>query len=127
MIGPAGGGALIEALVVARDLLGQHAADRRHGPAHAARGRARAATPRPTAAIDWVGIVLSAAGLGGPVFALIEQPTHGWGDPLVFVPLIAGVLLLRRLPRLGVAHRHPMLDLVAVPDPQLLRSPTSRR
>jgi EmrB/QacA subfamily drug resistance transporter len=42
--------------------------------------------------IDAVGIALSATGLGGPVFALIEQPAHGWGDPLVFVPLLAGIV-----------------------------------
>src|SRR5687767_1487727 len=44
-------------------------------------------------AIDWVGILLSAIGLGGPVFALIQQPTHGWGDPQVAIPLIGGILL----------------------------------
>src|SRR5581483_7913224 len=38
--------------------------------------------------------VLCALGLGGPVFALIEQPNYGWGDPRVAVPLIAGIVLL---------------------------------
>jgi hypothetical protein len=38
--------------------------------------------------------VLCALGLAGPVFALIEQPQYGWGDPRVSVPLIAGVVLL---------------------------------
>jgi len=28
--------------------------------------------------LDWVGTLLSAVGLGAPVFALIQQPTHGW-------------------------------------------------
>jgi Na+/melibiose symporter-like transporter len=41
-----------------------------------------------------VGALLCALGLGGPVFALIEQPTHGWGSGLVAVPLIAGLALL---------------------------------
>src|SRR6201992_2161574 len=40
--------------------------------------------------VDFPGVLLSAAGLAGPVFALIEQPTLGWGDPLVWAPLIAG-------------------------------------
>jgi EmrB/QacA subfamily drug resistance transporter len=44
--------------------------------------------------IDYLGAVLASVGLAGPVFALIEQPTHGWGDPLVFVPMIAGLVLL---------------------------------
>jgi EmrB/QacA subfamily drug resistance transporter len=61
--------------------------------------------------IDWLGIALSAAGFGGPVFALIEQPSRGWGDPLVWVPMVAGVACFA----LFIAHearaRHPMLDL----------------
>jgi EmrB/QacA subfamily drug resistance transporter len=61
--------------------------------------------------IDWAGIALSAAGLGGPVFALIEQPTHGWGDPLVFVPLIAGVVCFALFLLWEARARHPMLDL----------------
>ena len=40
------------------------------------------------------GALLCALGLAGPVFALIEQPTRGWDDPLVFVPLVAGIVLL---------------------------------
>jgi EmrB/QacA subfamily drug resistance transporter len=43
--------------------------------------------------VDVVGAILCALGLGGPVFALIEQPTYGWGDARVAVPLIAGVVL----------------------------------
>jgi predicted MFS family arabinose efflux permease len=44
--------------------------------------------------IDYVGAALASFGLAGPVFALIEQPTYGWSDPLVFIPLIAGLALL---------------------------------
>lgn len=44
--------------------------------------------------VDVPGALLCAAGLAGPVFALIEQPRLGWGSPAVFVPLIAGILLL---------------------------------
>jgi EmrB/QacA subfamily drug resistance transporter len=44
--------------------------------------------------VDLVGGVLCVLGLGGPVFALIEEPRRGWGDPLIFVPLVAGVALL---------------------------------
>ncbi len=43
--------------------------------------------------VDIVGAVLCALGLGGPVYALIEQPTYGWGSPKVAVPLILGVVL----------------------------------
>ena len=37
--------------------------------------------------IDYLGALLVALGLAGPVFALIEQPDYGFGDPLVWVPL----------------------------------------
>ncbi len=43
--------------------------------------------------VDVVGGALAAAGLAGPVFALIEQPRLGWSSPAVIVPLIAGVAL----------------------------------
>jgi EmrB/QacA subfamily drug resistance transporter len=61
--------------------------------------------------VDVLGAVLCAVGLAGPVFALIEQPTYGWGDPIVFVPLCAGLLFLAAF----VAHERrspqPMLPL----------------
>jgi len=44
--------------------------------------------------VDWVGGVLGAVGLGGPIFALIEQPTYGWGDPRVWGTLLVGLLLV---------------------------------
>jgi EmrB/QacA subfamily drug resistance transporter len=61
--------------------------------------------------IDWIGIGLSAAGLGGPVFALIEQPTHGWGDPLVWLPLLGGIACFALFLLYEARARHPMLDL----------------
>ncbi len=45
------------------------------------------------AKVDVIGAVLCALGLGGPVFALIEQSRYGWGSPLIYIPLVAGVLL----------------------------------
>jgi EmrB/QacA subfamily drug resistance transporter len=44
--------------------------------------------------VDVVGGVLCALGLAGPVFALIEQPSRGWDDPLVVASLVGGLLLL---------------------------------
>ena len=49
---------------------------------------------RRTARVDWVGGLLCVLGLGGPVFGLIEQPRYGFGDPRVFVPIVAGLALL---------------------------------
>lgn len=57
----------------------------RHAPA----GHAR-----PGVAIDWTGAALCALGLAGPVLALTEQPSRGWGDPLVALPLVGGLALL---------------------------------
>ena len=61
--------------------------------------------------IDWTGILLSALGLAGPVFALIEQPTYGWGDPIVWAPLIAGLACLALFLFHEARTEHPMLDL----------------
>jgi EmrB/QacA subfamily drug resistance transporter len=61
--------------------------------------------------IDVPGVLLSAAGLAGPVFALIEQPSHGWGDPLVWAPLIAGVICFASFVVWEGRAPRPMLDL----------------
>jgi EmrB/QacA subfamily drug resistance transporter len=45
------------------------------------------------AKVDIVGAVLCALGLGGPVFALIEEPKRGWGDPLILGALIGGLVV----------------------------------
>ena len=41
--------------------------------------------------VDFVGAGLCALGLGGVVFAFIEQPRYGWSSPLIWVPLAGGV------------------------------------
>lgn len=47
---------------------------------------------RENAKIDVLGAVLGVVGLGGPVFALIEQQNFGWGSPVILVPFVVGVL-----------------------------------
>ncbi|MGH3002295.1 MAG: DHA2 family efflux MFS transporter permease subunit [Gaiellaceae bacterium] len=42
------------------------------------------------ARVDVVGAVLCAAGLGGPVFALIEAPRLGFADPFILLALVGG-------------------------------------
>lgn len=61
--------------------------------------------------VDYPGALLCALGLGGPVFALIEQPRLGWSDPAVIVPLIAGVVLLTWFVVHEARARDPMLPL----------------
>ncbi|HWT25896.1 MAG TPA: DHA2 family efflux MFS transporter permease subunit, partial [Solirubrobacteraceae bacterium] len=46
------------------------------------------------ARVDWLGAVLTALGLAGPVLALIRQPEAGWGSAEVWAPLIGGLALL---------------------------------
>jgi EmrB/QacA subfamily drug resistance transporter len=54
------------------------------------------ATPRRETGrrVDVGGALLCALGLGGPVFALIEQPRLGWSSPAVIVPLLVGGALI---------------------------------
>jgi EmrB/QacA subfamily drug resistance transporter len=46
---------------------------------------------QPDAKVDFLGGVLCAVGLGGLVFALIEQSRLGWSDPAVVIAGVAGV------------------------------------
>jgi EmrB/QacA subfamily drug resistance transporter len=110
VIGPAGGGVLIESLswraifwvniplIVLTVFLTR-------------RYVLESVDPQADQTIDWTGIALSAAGLGGPVYALIQQPTHGWGDPVVWLPLAAGVVLFGAFILWESRYRHAMLDL----------------
>jgi EmrB/QacA subfamily drug resistance transporter len=61
--------------------------------------------------VDYLGALLAALGLAGPVFALIEQPRLGWGSPAVIVPLIAGGALLVCFTLYESRARDPMLPL----------------
>jgi len=110
VIGPAGGGALIGLtswraifwinlpLIAATVMLTLHAVEESRDP-NAVRG------------FDVPGVLLSALGLGGPVFALIEQPDHGWADPLVWIPLVGGILCFALFVLREARARHPMMDL----------------
>jgi EmrB/QacA subfamily drug resistance transporter len=61
--------------------------------------------------IDGVGAALCVLGLGGSVFALIEQPRRGWGDPLILGTLFGGVALLAAFLAWERRTPHPMLPL----------------
>ena len=53
-----------------------------------------AVPPTPRAAdrrVDFTGALLCGLGLGGFVFALIEQPNYGWSSPVIWAPLIGGI------------------------------------
>ena len=61
--------------------------------------------------IDYLGALLVALGLAGPVFALIEQPTYGFGDPVVYLPGLIGAALLVAFVLHERRSDHPMLPL----------------
>jgi EmrB/QacA subfamily drug resistance transporter len=61
--------------------------------------------------VDVTGGILCALGLGGPVFALIEQPRYGWSDARVAVPLIAGVILFALFLAWERGSPQPMMPL----------------
>jgi EmrB/QacA subfamily drug resistance transporter len=108
VIGPLGGGLLIQALswrlifavnlpaaLLTLYLLSGLPADRR-APVR----------------LDLPGAALCTLGLAGPVFALIGQPAHGWTAPATLIPLLAGLAVFAAfLVRERRAH-DPMLPLV---------------
>jgi EmrB/QacA subfamily drug resistance transporter len=67
--------------------------------------------------VDYVGAVLCGLGLGGFVFALIEQPRYGWSSPAIWVPLVGSVAIFV----LFLVHER------RTPDPMLKLDLFSRR
>ncbi len=63
------------------------------------------------APIDVFGAALCALGLAGPVFALIRQPTLGWGAPGVIGPALVGIALLATFLWWESRTAYPMLPL----------------
>jgi EmrB/QacA subfamily drug resistance transporter len=70
-------------------------------------GEGRAADAK----VDVIGAALCAFGLGGITYGLISQPLHGWGAPMVAVPLIAGAILFASFVVWEARTAHPMLPL----------------
>ena len=77
----------------------------------AARAINESKDPDAAGSVDVPAALLSIVWLGGAVFALIEQPDHGWGDPLVFAPLLAAALALPAFLWREAHCPHPMLPL----------------
>lgn len=67
--------------------------------------------PRGETKVDFVGAAACAVGLGGPVFALIEQGRYGWRSPLIASPLVIGVIAFWFFLQYERRARHPMLPL----------------
>ena len=61
--------------------------------------------------IDWFGAVLGILGLGGPVFALIEQANFGWSSPAIYLPFVLGLVALLAFILRQRTTKHPMVPL----------------
>jgi EmrB/QacA subfamily drug resistance transporter len=61
--------------------------------------------------VDFLGAALCALGLGGLVFALIEQPRLGWSSPVILAPLLGGVVAFASFLVYESRAAHPMLTL----------------
>jgi len=61
--------------------------------------------------VDWLGAVLAALGLAGPVYGLIRQPELGWTAPGVVVPFVGGLVLFGLFLRHEARTPEPMLPL----------------
>ncbi|TAL15039.1 DHA2 family efflux MFS transporter permease subunit [Patescibacteria group bacterium] len=61
--------------------------------------------------VDVLGIILGAIGLGGIVYALIEQSKYGWGSPLIYGTSIIGIVALATFIWHENQIKHPMLPL----------------
>ena len=61
--------------------------------------------------VDVLGATLCVLGLAGVVFALIEQPHHGWSSPVIFVPLTLGILAFVGFIVYERRAQEPMLEL----------------
>jgi EmrB/QacA subfamily drug resistance transporter len=78
-------------------------------------GLVLAAVPRTTRVagrrVDLLGAVLGVLGLGGIVFALIEQPRYGWGSAVIEAPLLGGLIAFGSFLVYERRSAEPMLKL----------------
>src|SRR5690554_1635397 len=63
------------------------------------------------ARVDFLGAILAVIGVGAPVFALIEQGNFGWGSPIIYIPLIVGLLAFAAFLWRQRVARQPMMPL----------------
>jgi EmrB/QacA subfamily drug resistance transporter len=65
----------------------------------------------PATRVDVWGAILAAIGLGGPVYALIEQGRFGWDSPAVYLPMIIGLIAFAAFLWWEARVPHPMMPL----------------
>jgi EmrB/QacA subfamily drug resistance transporter len=64
-----------------------------------------------TPPIDWRGLVLSSAGMGALVLAIIEAPSWGWGSGRTLGTMAAGIAILVLFVNIERRTARPMLDV----------------
>jgi predicted MFS family arabinose efflux permease len=67
--------------------------------------------PQTDRRVDYTGALLCTLGLGGVVFALIEQPHYGWGSVTTLGPLASGLIALAAFTAHERRTPQPMLRL----------------
>jgi EmrB/QacA subfamily drug resistance transporter len=66
---------------------------------------------RAGATVDWLGAMLCTVGLGGAVFALIEQERLGWSSPAIWGTMVIGILCIAGFLVRQRFAREPMMPL----------------
>jgi EmrB/QacA subfamily drug resistance transporter len=67
--------------------------------------------PQKPVSVDYRGAALCTLGLGGTVYALIEQSHYGWGSPLVYLPGLLGLAALVWFALYEKQVKNPILPL----------------
>ncbi len=70
--------------------------------------------------LDWIGAVLSVLALGGIVFAVIEGPTRGWANGLIWGPFVVGVVSAVWFVSRELRVASPLFDLRVFADPRVV-------
>jgi EmrB/QacA subfamily drug resistance transporter len=76
-------------------------------------------------ALDPLGALLSIAGLGTLIYAIIEAPNKGWGSPSTMFTFVLAVVILSAFAAWELRSTDPMLDLRFFRNPRFTAATTS--
>jgi EmrB/QacA subfamily drug resistance transporter len=74
-------------------------------------GLAKPSDERRPAPIDWLGTALIAGGMGLAVLGLQQSSAWGWGSPVTWLCIVAGLALLVAFVRYELRAEHPLIQL----------------
>lgn len=75
--------------------------------------------------VDWLGAVLIGVAVAVAVFAILEAPSRGWTDPLVWGGLSAGAVIAVVFGIVEFRRRQPLLDVRLFADPNFATGVTA--